>query len=148
MKVLNLTAGRKWISKQEMLFASLCSKCSPLHVFCFFPPSSRRKRGGGEWKFIFVLKFPLGCFRVPAIYPTPANISISLSIENTKNQKMIQMTSRKNESSKQTERKLSLFILPMNLNRIAEWRRRRMEWDGEGYSIGKDDFQQMKGNGI
>lgn len=97
----------------------------------YFAFSSAQMRGGGEWKFIFVLEFPLGCFRVPAIYPTPLNILISFSMENTKNQKMIQMTSRKNESKQTNRKKLSLFILPMNLNGIAEWRRWRMEWDSK-----------------
>lgn len=41
------------------------------------------------------------------------------------------------------KKKLSLFTFPMNLNWID-----KVVVRNEKYSIGKDDFQQMKGNGI
>lgn len=49
----------------------------------------------------------------------------------------------------QNEQKLSLFTFSMNLNGIRVRRKivRRTKEIVKGYSIGKDDSQQMKGNG-
>lgn len=47
-----------------------------------------------------------------------------------------------------SQQKLSLFTFPMNLNGIEyEKNAGRMKEIVKGYSIGKDDFQHMKGNG-
>lgn len=41
-----------------------------------------------------------------------------------------------------------LLTIPMNLNGIEKMLEGDSDETAEGYSIGKDDFPQMKGNGV